>query len=278
MKTICYYRMNLDLTNIILIQDCTQVSTLRFFVTFTQIKIPIQGGCMEKLILVAALMSLNVYAQVPTIVEAPVDHAFVPVGFDNNDNIEVVITGKFPNPCYTRNKVEVKVKDDQIDVTISSLHKPNPAMTLCEPLKVPFTEVVTIGNLQAGDYIINVNNKLKEGLEVATSNSQSVDDHLYASVEYVELGFTGGLSGDALLVGKNISSCLELDHVEYVSNGKDTYSVLPIMKKVSDYCPEGNKRIEIPLKFDVNGLKNDKILLFVRSIDGKSIHSIIDKE
>lgn len=233
---------------------------------------------MEKLMLLAALMSLNVYAQVPTVVEAPVEHIFVPVGFDNNDNLEVVVTGKFPNPCYTRNKVEVKVKDDKIDVTITSLHKPDPAMPLCEPLKVPFTEVVTIGNLQAGDYTINVNNKLQEKIDVAVSSSQSVDDHLYASVEYVELGFTGGLSGDALIIGKSISNCLELDHVEYLSNGRDTYSVLPIMKKVSDDCPEGKKRIEIPVKFDVNELKSDKILLFVRSIDGKSVHSIIEKE
>jgi hypothetical protein len=44
------------------------------------------------------------------VVPAPVDHLFVPNGFDNNDNVEMVVTGKFPTNCYSRNKVETKVE------------------------------------------------------------------------------------------------------------------------------------------------------------------------
>jgi hypothetical protein len=210
-------------------------------------------------------------------IPSPVDHLFVPKGFDNNDNVELVVTGKFPSPCYSRNNISVNVKEDKILVNINTeVKEKSPA--LCEPLKVPFSEVINVGTLQGGDYEIIVNGSLKEKLFVETSNSQSVDDHLYASVEYVDLGFTGGLAGDATLIGKSVSSCLKLDHVEYISNGKDTYSVLPIMKRLSEDCPEENERIEIPIKYDLSKVDSDKVLLFVRSLDGKSIHSLIDRD
>jgi hypothetical protein len=233
---------------------------------------------MKNGILSLSLMALSFSAYSVSVIPSPVDHLFVPKGFDNNDNVELVVTGKFPSPCYTRNNVDVKILEDKILVSINAQVKEKSSSGICEPLKVPFSEVVNVGNLQGGDYEIIVNNELKEKLFIETSNSQSVDDHIYASIQYVELGFTGGLSGDATLVGKSISNCLEVDHVEYISNGKDTFSILPIMKKVSKDCPEGNERLEIPVKFDIDKLKNENVLLFVRSVDGKSIHSIIQRD
>ncbi len=37
---------------------------------------------------------------VPKLVVAPVDNVFVPAGFDDNDNVEVVLQGYFANSCY----------------------------------------------------------------------------------------------------------------------------------------------------------------------------------
>lgn len=233
----------------------------------------------NSLLATALILSSSVMAQTPSVVDAPVDHLFVPSGFDNNDNVEVVVTGKFPNPCYSRNKVEVDVKDDTILIDVTSLSKESKSM--CDDLKVPFSETVTIGNLQAGDYKIIVNqgtaNQLTGKLDVAVSSSNSVDDHLYAKIDYVELGFTGGLSGDALLVGASVSPCLALDRVEYLSNNQDTLSILPIMKKTGQDCPEQLTKISIPVKFDPNKIPSEKILLFVRSIDGKSVHTFVEK-
>jgi hypothetical protein len=227
---------------------------------------------MRVITLLSVLFSSHVMAQT-------VDHLFIPNGFDNNDNVELVVTGKFPNPCYTHNKVEVDVKNDSIYIEVTSLS--NQAKSLCEDMKIPFSETVSIGNLQAGDYNVFVNqgsrNELRGKLDVAVSGSSSVDDHFYAQVDYVELGFTGGLSGDAVLVGSSVSPCLKLDHVEYISNKNDTLSILPIMKKVSQDCPEKRSRLSIPVKFDPRKLNAQKILLFVRSIDGKSVHAFVDK-
>lgn len=227
---------------------------------------------MRSLILCSLLFSAPSFAQT-------VDHLFIPSGFDNNDNVEVVVTGKFPNPCFSGNKIEVEVDNDMVFINVIALPKED--KNQCEKLKVPFSERVNIGSLQAGDYKVFVNkgsaSELRGDLEVALSTSSSVDDHIYAQVDYVELGFTGGLSGDAMLIGSSVSPCLVLDKVEYISNKSDTYSILPIMKKVSQNCPEKKSRLAIPVKFDPKKLASDKILLFVRSIDGKSAHAFVNK-
>lgn len=228
---------------------------------------------MKKLILAASFSSFTALAHV---IPAPVTHLFVPSGFDNNDNVELVVKGKFPNPCYTRNKVEVQVKEDKIlvNVTATKNEKQN---NFCEPLAVPFTEVITIGSLQGGDYEIIINEKLKQKMTINVASSNSVDENLYASVDYVDLGFTGGASGEAIIVGKSLSDCLILDRVEYLSNEKDTYSILPIMRRISQDCAENSKRIDIPVKVNLNKFASKEVLLFVRSVDGKSVHSIIEK-
>lgn len=230
-------------------------------------------------VIMTASLSFNVFAILPEVVEAPIDHVFVPNGFDNNDHVELVVTGKFPNPCYTRNKYDVKVKNDIIKIDITSLSMDDPAYTKCEPLKIPFTEVVDVGSLQGGDYkvIINEGGKYeqKETITIGTASSDSIDDNIYAMVDYIETGFTGGASGDAILVAQSPSPCLTLDRLEYLSNNKDALSVLPIMKKVSSDCPEKRERIEIPIKFDPSKFKFEQILLFVRTIEGRSVNTII---
>lgn len=230
-------------------------------------------------VLMTAGLCFNAFAILPDVVEAPIDHVFVPNGFDNNDHVELIVTGKFPNPCYTRNRYDLKVKDNIINIDITSLSMDDPAYTKCEPLKIPFTEVINVGNLQGGEYqvVVNAGGKYeqKDTIIVGTASSDSVDDNIYAMVDYIETGFTGGASGDAILVAQSPSPCLVLDRVEYLSNTKDSLSVLPIMKKVSSNCPEKRERLEIPIKFDPSKFKYEQLLLFVRTIEGRSVNTII---
>ena len=228
------------------------------------------------------LSTFSAFAQTePIVIPSPVDHLFVPKGFDNNDNVEVVVTGKFPNPCYIKNSMFVKVIDSKIHVEVTALKKDNPDVAMCAPMEVPFRETITLGNLQGGEYDIVINEgtrfELNDKIEVVASESQSVDDHLYPIVEYIELGFTGGLSGDAVIMARSPSSCVVFDQVKYISNDKDTLSIMPIMKKVSGECDNRQKRIAIPIKFNPNALRNKEVLLFVRSIEGKSVNTVISK-
>ena len=111
------------------------------------------------------------------VIDAPVDHVFVPAGFDNNDNIELVVTGEFPNPCYKRNDVKVEVVDDVIDIKVTSIVSQDDKSTMCAAMVVPFKENVIVGNLQGGDYKIVVNRnsgfELKSKIHVAEATSQN---------------------------------------------------------------------------------------------------------
>jgi hypothetical protein len=220
-------------------------------------------------------------AQALEVIPAPVDHVFVPAGFDNNDNIELVVTGRFPSTCYSRNKVEVKVVNDVIDVKVTSFTTRN-TRDNCLTMAVPFTEVVTVGNLQAGNYRIAVNARtatpLRDRLTVSESRSNSMDDFIYAQVDYVDLGFAGGQSGSAWLRAQLPSPCLAFDRVEYLSNGKDVISIMPIMKRLSDFCPMKMVPYEIPVRYDISNMTAKKVLLFSRSIDGKSVSTVVNRD
>ena len=91
-------------------------------------------------------------------------------------------------------------------------------------------------------------------MTVETASSNSIDDKIYIIVDYIETGFKGWASGDAVLIAESPSTCLVLDKAEYLYNDKDALSVLPIMKKISSHFPERRERIEIPTKHDPSKL------------------------
>lgn len=211
------------------------------------------------------------------IISAPVDHLYVPKGFDSNDSVEVVVTGTFPNPCYSRNGVTVDVKDGVVDIKVSAL-APEVIMMegmVCPPMPVQYKEVVTLGNLQGGQYALEVNgdelSNLKGNLKISEASSNAVDDYLYADVEWIEKKSTT----EVVLHGFKGSDCVDLDKIKVVSNGVDTLSVLPIMKQVAKKCNPLNVPVSYPVKLDVSGLKTTKPLIHVRTIDGKSVNTFL---
>lgn len=232
-----------------------------------------------KAIIIGLLFSQVVLAS-PEIVLSPVDHLYIPEGFDSNDSVEVVVTGAFPNACYARNQVEVAVNHDVIDITVTAIapDKSRIASPLCINMLVPFKEVVTLGNLQGGDYEVRVNHQaiseLKDKLVVSEASSSAVDNHIYASIDYVEQKS----KTDFVLHGWRYSNCIDLKKVEIVSNGKDTLSILPVMKQTAAVCPMKGMPIAYPVKVDFSSLKMLKPLLHVRTMDGKSVNAIVNLE
>lgn len=204
------------------------------------------------------------------VVPAPVKHLYVPEGFDSNDAVEVVVSGHFPNACYSRNDVTVAINADKIDVQITALSK-NEKLN-CPDMIIPFKEVVSIGNLQGGEYKINVNNKLADKLTIEEASSSAVDDHIYADIDNIEKKGNGKF----VLNGWRYSNCIELDRVEVRSNHKDTVSVLPIMKQLTDFCPMKMMPVSYEVNLDFRDVKIDEALIHVRTMDGKSFNSLVD--
>lgn len=221
----------------------------------------------KQMILTALFMSCVAQAEVSM---APIKHLYVPSGFDSNDSVEVVVTGVFPNLCYSRNTVSVDVKGDQINIEVSAIRRDS--KLACPEMLVPFKEVVALGNLQGGSYELIVNNKLKDNLIVGEADSNAVDDHHYAAIDQIEKKG----ANQYVLHGRRYSHCLQFDHVEIVSNGKDTLSVLPVMKQVSDFCPMKGTPMSIPVSLDFKTLKTKEPLVHVRTMDGKSFNTVLN--
>ena len=206
----------------------------------------------------------------------PIDHIYTVKGFDSNDNAEVMIEGHLPDLCYKAPTSKARVIGKKIIINVTGYKDTTPGR-ICAQMTVPFLETVNVGVLDAGNYDVVVNGtspapKLTQ-LGVVESSSSAVDDHIYAAVEIVEK-----IEGENTveLKGYNPSDCLELDDIKYVSNEKDTYAVLPIMKKVRPNCPL--KMVPFTYTMDLPGeLERDKVLLHVRVMNGKSVNALIQK-
>jgi tRNA threonylcarbamoyladenosine modification (KEOPS) complex Pcc1 subunit len=225
--------------------------------------------------LVALMMSASVMAA-PKLTTVPVDHVFSPNGFDSNDTTEVVVTGYLPNLCYKAPRAEVKLDENKnvADIEVKALDYSSDT-TYCLEMLVPFTEVVPLGVLDKGNYDIKVNKEtttpLESKIKVVEATSDAVDDYIYASVEVVN---RKSGTQTVLLEGYNPSDCLQLDEVKFVDNGSDTYSVLPKMKQVSDFCPIKPTPFTYEAELPTT-LESEKVLLHVRVMDGKSVNRVI---
>ncbi|MDA8791859.1 hypothetical protein N9N67_01365 [Bacteriovoracaceae bacterium] len=233
---------------------------------------------MKNLWILLALFMTAAYpdAETPEEREVPIEDVFSPLGFDSNDRSEIIVTGVLPNLCHKSPNHEIKIVDKKIMVTVTSLYydESNP---FCPELEVPFTEVVNLGILNKGDYEVVVNQKTKHeknaNLLIEEAKSGAMDSFHYALVDYVEKKEG---SRKVNLVGYNPSDCFELDKIDYLSNGKDTLSVLPKMKQVKPFC--AIKMTPFKFEFEVpTVLKKQKILLHVRKMDGRSENVVFDQ-
>lgn len=233
---------------------------------------------MKSVVLTLTFLFTSFLQAQVSVVDAPVNHLFIPTGYDNNDNIELVVSGFYPNTCFSSHRNEVSVVGDTVYVKVTALVRET-IFSSCDKVSVPFHEVINVGNLQGGDYKIIVNNnsrnQISEKLFVDEAASRNTDDHVYAIVEYIDLGFTLGQAGYVNLMAKTPSDCYEFDRVEYISNKKDTISILPILKKVKENCSKKGTYFTIPLKYTPQDFSSSQILLFSRTLQGKSVYSIV---
>ncbi len=222
-----------------------------------------------------ALGALAAQASVPIEVKVPIEDVFSPKGFDSNDNSQVIISGYLPNLCHRAPKSIVNIEDKKINIDVVSLRY-DASNPYCPEMIVPFVEAIDLGVLDKGMYDVVVNGKSvyekKSQLQVAHAQSDAVDEHVYAAVEYIERNEG---SRRIVLKGYNPSDCFVLDEIEVLDNEKNVYSILPKMKQISDHCPMKM----MPFDYEVNvpdRLEADRVLLHVRSIEGRSVNSIFN--
>lgn len=196
---------------------------------------------------------------------------FVPKGFDDNDQIEVVLDGYLPNSCYQLDSVTKTIDEATKTITVQQMARVYPGQ--CLMALVPFTSEVKVGILSKGDYKIVTNRgNFETSLNVAMSTTAGPDDFLYAPVErtWIERAQDGSLT--AVLEGRFTNTCMVFDEVKVIYSGK-TIEVLPVMKMedrtdcVDQQVPYRKMQA---LSFQLPG----RYLLHVRSLNGQAVNTV----
>lgn len=204
------------------------------------------------------------------LVDVKIQNLFVPYGYDDNDEVVVILDGYLPDTCFKLATTEVTQDAGKIIIT----QKAREYSGNCFDVTVPFTTTVKLGVLAKGDYAVSVNRgTLSEQLGVKEATKAGPDDYLYAPVEAARVE-----GGSAVLQGRFTNNCLKLDSVKLSHTGK-TVQVLPIMSlltatQAGHACETGEFNFSHSVRLQDLKLDSGRHLLHVRSLDGQSVNTV----
>jgi hypothetical protein len=204
--------------------------------------------------------------------------AFIPVGFDDNDETLLVLDGYLPSGCYRLTRPETAVDQEAKTITVTPMARYFDVP--CIEARVPFHYEVRLGILAAGDYTVKVNDGnavLRQSLSIAESTTAGPDDYLYAPVDDVTVrpnADTGHL--EAVLQGRFTRACLDWEDVRVEDNG-DTVNVLPIMHETDPNACTDAERVYKKIVPLPDSITPGRHLLHVRSLNGQAVNFLFEK-
>ena len=224
---------------------------------------------------VFAIAFATAQAKADTPNEVYVDFAkvYVPDGFDNNDNVQIVGEGLFSNSCYRHVKTTVRVDHDAKTIHLGPVAYKYPGY--CLQVVLPFDRVVDVGILQEGKYTVlrEGNNQVIGQVAVHATTSKEPDDYMYAPISQAFFQSRGMLN-KVYIVGDFPLSCMKMKEIK-TQVQPDVLVVLPIAEIDSSIpCVEGRYHFETSA--DVGFMKPGRYLLHVRSMNGKAINNLVD--
>lgn len=220
--------------------------------------------------------------------ELALDKVLAPsVGFDDNDQIEVVITGALPNVCYSLADYFTQVSDDgqrveihqyavkQIDGICS-----NPSL-LPEHLQIPipFSKVILVGQLNAATYVLEakgINGIITRDMSVVEAPVSTVDSASYAEITGLHSKDFWKQDEDVFfyLSGYTNSNCTEIDPNIQIVKQDDVLVVLPTSHVLPlSRCLPTTQPFE--MRRSIGKLSPGTYLIHVRSMSGRSLNRII---
>lgn len=224
------------------------------------------------------LSAPSAFADGPELVPAPIEKVFVPQGFDDNDKVEVVLHGHFPNTCYKVGPVNVEMGADGKTITVEALAYYYGGFG-CAQVLVPFTQTAPLGLLTEGTYQIRIKGQdvAARGLEVAHAQSQSPDDFLYAPVESATIKTADDGSAVLRVEGTYpymFIGCMIITELRTSVTPDNVVVVQPITQiKDDSECP---LKKDFDLSKPLGQLQEAEYLIHVRTLDGNALNRFVD--
>lgn len=237
------------------------------------------------LLSVSTFFGLSAFAEGEQLVAAPTQKVFIPVGFDNNDNVEVILSGNFENSCYKTGPAQVKVDAQSKTITLFPQAYFYPR-GFCSDVLVSYTQVVSLGTLPEGDYTVRIGNRdhlAPAKLNVKPRITESPDDFLYAPVDTVSIEKNQDTQQPTLVLSGTYPAtpqgCTVLEKVLVNKTGSNVLVVQPILTVyLSDTecnaARDGSNEFKksIPL---TQTLPRGPFLIHVRVLNGSSINKLV---
>jgi hypothetical protein len=242
---------------------------------------------MKRIIFILGLglniATANAQDQNPIEVPAEIEKILIPQGFDDNDNVEVVLHGNFPNTCYQVGNTEAKVDSKTRTVTVSATSFKYPG-TFCIQSITPFIQTVKLGIIPEGNYqvVYSKNQAVRNSLDVARRKTESPDDYLYATVEnaFIDVNFESGKQ--ALKLQGHFPfffmGCMVMKEVRVLKNPIDVLVVQPIAEIITDQAVCDSQPADRSFEY-TSGMSEPfqgEGLLHVRTLHGNSLNRYID--
>jgi hypothetical protein len=209
----------------------------------------------------------------PKLVPVAYEKVFVPVGFDNNDNVQIIATGEFVHTCYRQAETKFTVDETKKVITLEPVAYLYDG--LCLQVVLPFERVINLGVLSTGTYTImqKADSKVMGKLVIKTALRSEPDDFLYAPITQAYLHGEGARS-EVRLTGFFPSTCMSMQEVK-VDIQPDVVVVQPIaqMAQRAD-CKAAHVPFEQVISVDIQ--KPGKYLLHVRSMNGNAVNQMVD--
>lgn len=222
-------------------------------------------------------------------VEIPVTVLLAPpVGYEDKNNIQVVLYGMLPNACYSIGNYRVEKLGSNELAVHQFAYKENQGLCaddsgIPESMKmaVPFMVEVSVGQLPAGDYKFDyqvvggtIGTRM---LNVAKATAPTVDSLPYAAVSSASVPelVNGMKDVKVTLDGILNSTCTSLDSNVRVLHYKDVTVIEPLIKvKTGVICAQMIVPFQLPV--NLGKMVPGRYLIHIRSMNGKSVNRVID--
>ncbi len=212
----------------------------------------------------------------PTMVRVAIKKAWIPVGYDDNDQIQVVVAGVLPNSCYQIGPYSVSQTSRGIEITQFAYHLPGK----CSEFTVPFNRTVDLGILASSIYpvIDSTSGRTLSELGVRVAKLPAPDDYQYAPISSATILHEP--TGPVLYLTGNLPSpSVRIKEIK-VSMSGDVMVVLPIVEPVPGFKPLWDKlsalstRPYFQIRKPLNHVPSGTFLLHVRALDGKGLNQL----
>lgn len=227
------------------------------------------------------------FANNSILVQAPVEKVFVPQGFDDNDKVEVVVHGHFPNTCYKMGPVSGTVDATRKKVTITASAYYYKGAT-CAQMMIPFIKSVELrGTVPVGNYKIEVINRPSAeaaNLAVAKATRNEADDYLYAAVQSAAIEEKATGDFEVVLKGQHphlFQGCVKFQKIKTTLTPENVVVLQPItyIENDDNECigAVATSRFEYraPLSYHLN---RGEYVLHVRALNGNSVNEFVSFE